>query len=95
MKYERHAGQIDDVLTAIEENKGVLIDGEQGRKTLELITAIYQSASLGKTETLPLEEDSPFYTREGILKNATYFYEKTASIENFASNEITTGGNYE
>lgn len=95
LKYERHAGQIDDVLTAIEENKGVLIDGEQGRKTLELITAIYQSASLGKTVTLPLEEDSPFYTREGILKNATYFYEKTASIENFASNEITTGGNYE
>ncbi|MBO0995373.1 Gfo/Idh/MocA family protein [Bacillus sp. SD088] len=95
LKYEGHIGQIDNVLTAIEENKAVLIDGEQGRQTLELITAIYQSSSLAKTIQLPLEEDSPFYTRVGILKNATHFYEKTTAIENFNSNDITTGGKYE
>ncbi|MDC3416901.1 Gfo/Idh/MocA family protein [Aquibacillus salsiterrae] len=93
LKYQGHSGQIDNVLTAIETNGNVLIDGIQGRKTLELITAIYQSSSLGKTVKLPLTEESPFYTREGVLKNATHFYEKTTSIDNFGSGEITSGGN--
>ncbi|MCJ7841317.1 Gfo/Idh/MocA family oxidoreductase [Lederbergia sp. NSJ-179] len=93
LPYEGHAGQIQDVLSAIENNTKVLIDGKQGKQTLELITAIYQSASLKETVKLPLKADSPFYTREGILKNTTYFYEKTASVENFANNEITSGGN--
>lgn len=93
LPYEGHAGQIQDVLSAIENNMKVLIDGKQGKQTLELITAIYQSASLKETVKLPLKTDSPFYTREGILKNTTYFYEKTTSVENFADNEITSGGN--
>lgn len=93
LPYEGHAGQIQDVLSAIENNMKVLIDGKQGKQTLELITAIYQSASLKETVKLPLKTDSPFYTREGILKNTTYFYEKTTSVENFANNEITSGGN--
>ncbi|GIN57033.1 oxidoreductase [Lederbergia ruris] len=93
LPYEGHAGQIQDVLSAIENNMKVLIDGKQGKQTLELITAIYQSASLKETIKLPLKTDSPFYTREGILKNTTYFYEKTTSVENFANNEITSGGN--
>ncbi|MFS0615070.1 Gfo/Idh/MocA family protein [Lederbergia ruris] len=93
LPYEGHAGQIQDVLSAIENNMKVLIDGKQGKQTLELITAIYQSASLKETIKLPLKTDSPFYTREGILKNTTYFYEKTTSVENFADNEITSGGN--
>lgn len=93
LPYEGHAGQIQDVLSAIENNMKVLIDGKQGKQTLELITAIYQSASLKETIKLPLKTDSPFYTREGILKNITYFYEKTTSVENFADNEITSGGN--
>jgi len=55
-----------------------------------LITAIYESASFGKTVKLPLKEDSPFYTREGLLKYSVQFYEKSTSIENFSHNEITT-----
>lgn len=90
VQYEGHAGQIHDVLTAIEENKEVLIDGKQGRKTLELITAIYESASFGRNVKLPLTEDSPFYTRAGVLKNAPHFYEKTTAIENFDNDTITT-----
>ncbi|WYQ43021.1 Gfo/Idh/MocA family oxidoreductase [Bacillus sp. FSL W7-1321] len=95
LKYEGHAGQIEDVLHAIEGKKEVLVDGNEGRETLELITAIFESASLGKTVKLPLDETSPFYSREGIIENATYFYEKKTSIENFKVNEITTGGKYE
>lgn len=93
LSYQGHAGQIHDVLSAITGNHNVLIDGIQGRQTLELITAIYQSASLGKTVKLPLTEDDPFYTREGILKNTIYFYEKKNVVANFADNTITTGGN--
>jgi UDP-N-acetyl-2-amino-2-deoxyglucuronate dehydrogenase len=93
LTYEGHRGQIQDVLSAIERNTSVLADGIQGRRTLELITAIYQSASTGRTVKLPLGPDSPFYTREGVLKNATYFYEKKNSVENFGDNAITSGGN--
>ncbi|GIN15488.1 oxidoreductase [Shouchella clausii] len=95
LEFEGHAGQIEDVLHAIEGKKEVLVDGNEGRETLELITAIFESASLGKTVKLPLDETSPFYSREGIIENATYFYEKKTSIENFKVNEITTSGKYE
>ena len=95
LQFESHAGQIYDVLQAIQGKKTVLVDGIQGRQTLEFITAIYQSASLGKTVKLPLNEDSPFYTRDGVLKYATHFYEKKNAIENFKDEAITTGGNYE
>ncbi|MDQ0341779.1 putative dehydrogenase [Lederbergia wuyishanensis] len=94
VEFEGHAGQIDNVMTAIEKGKSILIDGVQGRQTLELITAIYQSASLGGTVKLPLEKNSLFYTREGIMENAIHFYEKKTSVENFSDNKITTGGNY-
>ncbi|GGH76144.1 putative dehydrogenase [Pullulanibacillus pueri] len=95
VEFTGHTGQIYDVLQAIAGKKQVLVDGKEGRETLELITAIYQAASLGEPVKLPLKEDSPFYTRKGVLENATHFYEKTTSLEEFKSNEITTGGNYE
>lgn len=93
--YHGHTGQIHDVLSAIRDKHEVLVDGEQGRNTLELITAIYQSASLGEAVKLPLTTDSPFYTRENILKKATYFFEKTGVVEGFANNAITVGGDGE
>ncbi|MBU9710351.1 Gfo/Idh/MocA family protein [Evansella tamaricis] len=95
VEYEGHAGQIQDVLLAIDGKKDLFIDGQEGRKTLELITAIYQSASSGETVKLPLTESSPFYTREGLLKNATYFFEKKNSVSNFSDNSITTGSDSE
>lgn len=95
LKHQFHVGQIDDVLSVVEGKKEVLVDGNEGRETLELITAIYQSASLGQTVKLPLTPESPFYTTEGILKNATHFYKKKTSIDNFSDVNITTGRKYE
>lgn len=92
--YEAHAGQIDNVLTAIETGAPVLIDGESGRQTLELITAIYKSASTGALVKLPLTNEDTFYTRSGVQANATHFYEKKNSIENFAPQTITTGSTF-
>ncbi|GAB2539694.1 Gfo/Idh/MocA family protein [Gracilibacillus alcaliphilus] len=90
LTYEGHTGQIQDVIESIQQNKQVLVDGIQGRQTLELITAIYESANYQRTVKLPLTKESPFYTRKGILKNAKHFYEKGKSIENFKNNQITT-----
>lgn len=88
---ELHEGEIDNVLTAIETGGGVLVDGREGRKTLELITAIYQSASTGAAVKLPLEPKSPFYTAEGIQKNAIHFYEKGPSVDHFSDDKIIIG----
>lgn len=94
LKHEGHTGQIEDVLLAVRGEREVLVDGREGRETLELITAIYQAATFGETVTLPLGPDSPFYTRDGMMKNAVRFYEKKVSVDDFGDNEITTGGNY-
>jgi predicted dehydrogenase len=91
--YVAHQGQIDDVLRAIELGKEPLITGEEGRNTIELITAIYKAGSLGQTVDLPLKKDDPFYTAGGILAKAPRFYQKSASVENFAG-PITVGNDY-
>jgi UDP-N-acetyl-2-amino-2-deoxyglucuronate dehydrogenase len=93
LAYEGHAGQIDDVLTALESTDGtrrVLVDGRDGRTTIEIITAIYQAAITAQTVTLPLPADDPFRTRDGLLAAAPHFHEKTASVGEFRMNEITT-----
>ncbi len=94
LPYEGHAGQIDNVLSAIEHGKPLLIDGESGRSTLEMIMGIYKSASMGENVQLPLRKDDPFYTQEGAQQNVPYFYQKGKSVENFTDVKITTGSNY-
>jgi predicted dehydrogenase len=90
---EGHTGQIGNVLSALESGDGrVLVDGHEGRKTLEIITAVYKSAITGSRVALPLVPDDPFCTREGLLAAAPHFHEKTASVTEFADNEITTTG---
>lgn len=71
-----HAGQIDNVLTSIETGAPLLIDGNSGRQTLELITAIYKSASTGQLVKFPIGPEDAFYTREGVQANATHFMRK-------------------
>jgi len=75
-----HAGQIDNVLNAIETGSDVLIAGEDGRLTIELITAIYKAGSEQKSVELPIRADDPFYTVTGIMERVPRFYKKTASI---------------
>lgn len=91
--HEAHAGQILDVLEAIEQHKAPLISGEDGRRTLEIITAVYKSGSTGQKVKLPLTREDPFYSAEGMKRHALHFYEKTASVDNLEGT-ITTGSNY-
>lgn len=95
LEYEGHAAQIDHFMTAITLGSTLLVDGVSGRNTLELIMAIYKSASTGEMVQLPLLPDDPFYTRDGVLKHATYFYEKKSHVENFADQSITLGSDLE
>jgi len=76
-----HQGQIDDVLTAIETGSRPLITGEDGRRTIELIAAIYKAGTEQRTVELPMQKDDPFYTVKGIMERVPHFYEKMASVD--------------
>lgn len=91
LKYQGHAGEIDNFLSALENGDKPMITGIDGRATVELITAIYKSGALGRTVALPIEPEDDFYTFEGLLRHVPHFYEKTAAIENFETDEITLG----
>ncbi len=86
-----HAGEIDNYLNALDAGTRPMIEGKDGRNTVELITAIYKSGSLKQTIALPLDKSDEFYRFEGLLKNAPKFYEKSSAVENFAVDEITKG----
>lgn len=91
LKYEGHTGQIDNVLTALENETRPMVTGIDGRKTIELITAIYKAGFRKEVVKLPLAKDDEYYTFNGFLKNAVHFYKKSTTIENFAADEITVG----
>ncbi|WP_138754674.1 Gfo/Idh/MocA family protein [Paenibacillus sinopodophylli] len=92
--YEGHAGQIDNLLAAVEGNAPLLIDGDSGRQTLEVIVGIYKAASTKQLVSFPILPEDPFYSRSGMQANAIHFYEKTSSIANFAEQAITAGSDY-
>jgi predicted dehydrogenase len=43
-----HMAQIADFVSAIRENRPLVVDGREGRRSLALITAIYESARMGR-----------------------------------------------
>ena len=93
IRWEMHAGQLKDVLTAIETGEDVAITGEDGRRTIELITAIYKSGSLKQPVELPLQAGDPFYTVQGIRSHVPHFYEKNLSLME-QEGELTFGSDF-
>ena len=91
-KYTGHTAQIRDVLEAIQDNRPVGVSGEDGRRAIEFISAVYQSAFTHQTVHFPMTAKDPFYSKEGIIKHAVKFHEKTVSIDGFQNNEIQVGG---
>jgi|GEM_PF-31514 len=49
-----HAAQLRDFIAAIQEDREPLVPGPEGRKPLEIILAIYESARTGRRVRLPL-----------------------------------------
>jgi predicted dehydrogenase len=93
MTHIAHEGQIDNVLGAIETGSKVLIGGEEGRCTIELITAIYKAGAEQRTIDLPIQKSDPFYTVKGIMEKAPHFYEKKTELKELDGN-ITVGAEY-
>ena len=53
--YYYHREQIQDFLNAVENGSKPLVDARDGRKTVELFTAIYRSTASGMPVKFPLE----------------------------------------
>ncbi len=53
-----HRDQLADFLQAIDSGQPARVDGREGRKAVEIIRAIYRSARLEQSVTLPLTDDS-------------------------------------
>jgi predicted dehydrogenase len=94
LRYSGHTGQIDDVMTAVETGKDWLVKGEDGRLTIELITAIYRAGAEGRAVDLPIKKSDPFYTVKGIMAAVPHFHKKTSLVKELPGT-ITVGGNYD
>lgn len=57
ISHQGHARQLADFVRSIQSGKPPLVDGAEGRKSVEIILAIYQSAATGKVVKLPLAQD--------------------------------------
>jgi len=51
-----HRDQLADFLQAIDRGTAPLVDGREGRKSVEIIRAIYESSRTGKSVSLPLQD---------------------------------------
>jgi UDP-N-acetyl-2-amino-2-deoxyglucuronate dehydrogenase len=91
LPHEGHAAQIKDVLTAIQANTDVLVDGNAARRTLELITGVYQSFQTGETVSFPLAPTDPFTRAETLVERMPRFHQKTRSRDSFSTSPITLG----
>lgn len=92
LEEEGHPALINNFLNSILGKEELLVDGQQGRNTIELITAIYKSAYEKAPVKLPIKEDDIFYKKGGIASVMPHFYEKTKSVDNFSEIKPITLG---
>ncbi len=65
-----HTAEIHDFVFSILEQREPRVPATEGRRALELITAIYQAAFTGDVVQLPITPESPCYTTAGKLEMA-------------------------
>lgn len=94
LELEGHPAQIQNFLDAVEGRDTLLVDGKEGRNTIELIMAIYKSAYTGRAAVLPISPDDDFYNKEKVAQIMPHFHEKTHNKDTFEGNiAITLGRN--
>lgn len=59
-----HARQFADLIDAIKKDRSPAVDGREGRKSIEIILAIYKAAETGKSVPLPLPSDPALAARK-------------------------------
>ena len=62
-----HARQFRDVLAAVKKGTKPLVDGPEGRRSVEIILAIYKAAETGRAVALPLRVDPTLKARKSGL----------------------------
>ncbi|WP_418276673.1 Gfo/Idh/MocA family protein [Isoptericola jiangsuensis] len=85
-----HAGQIGDVLAAVRERRRPTVDGTDGRRAIELVTAIYRAGIERRTVDLPLSPDDVYYRAGTLAERAPHFFAKSASVDSLPG-AITVG----
>jgi len=90
LEFEHHTGQIENFLGSIVDGGTLLIDGYEGRKSIELITGIYKSGFTGHPVKLPISENDPYYSFNGRIENAVRFNEKSRNVRIFEDSNITS-----
>ena len=80
LEHTGHTGQLGDVIAALREDRAPLVDGEDGKDAIELVTAIYAAAIERRTIDLPIPPESPYYRAGTLTEQAPHFYEKTSSV---------------
>ncbi|MFI9487557.1 Gfo/Idh/MocA family protein [Promicromonospora sp. NPDC052451] len=75
-----HPGQIGDTLAAVRERRAPAVTGADGRRAVELVTAIYQAGIERRTVDLPLRPEDPYYRTGTLVERAPHFFEKTGSV---------------
>ncbi|QAY71144.1 Gfo/Idh/MocA family protein [Xylanimonas protaetiae] len=92
LPFEGHAGQLGDVLAAVATGREPAVDGEAGRRTVEVVTAIYQAAIERRTVDLPIPAGSPWYSGEALLEHAPRYFTKARSVADLGDGVYTYGG---
>jgi predicted dehydrogenase len=90
LEHEGHPGQIGDMLAAVRDRRRPAVDGTDGRRAIELVTAVYVAGIERRTVDLPLSVDDPYYRAGTLIQRAPRFFEKTASMADLPG-EITVG----
>ena len=92
LRHEGHVGQLLDVMNCIIGHRAPAITGEDGRLTVEIVTAIYEAAIERRTVDLPIPVDSPWYSGAALLERAPRFHEKTGAVTDIGTGTYTYGG---
>ena len=79
-----------DLHAALREGREPAITATDGRNSIELVTAIYESGIERRTVDFPLAPEDPYYSAGTLIERAPHFYEKTASVGEL-DGEITVG----
>ncbi|MCL1800291.1 MAG: Gfo/Idh/MocA family oxidoreductase [Promicromonosporaceae bacterium] len=77
LTHQGHTAQIGDVLSAIATGRPPAISGADGRRTVEIVTAIYEAAIDKVVVDLPIPHDDPWYSGTALLEKAPRYFTKT------------------
>jgi len=80
LPFTAHAGQIGDVLDALDAGREPAVTGADGKRIIEIVQAIYRAAIEERTVSLPMAEGDDWYTGDALLAQAPRFFTKTSSV---------------